>query len=128
MTFAWSPVFPGLALPVPSGNQRRFAFRGVVESCRQKFTYFSSVGVPLRATLTLSLREYKTLAEQLAQRNLNSPDRTHAHLTKEGDTLSRLAGAYYRQPGSWRPIAQQNEIDDPRRMEAGMLLTIPAIG
>jgi hypothetical protein len=128
VTFAWSPVFPGLALPVPSGNQRRFAFRGVVESCRQKFTYFSSVGVPLRATLTLSLREYKTLDEQLAQLNLNSPDRTHAHLTKEGDTLSRLAGAFYRQPGSWRPIAEKNAIDDPRRMEAGMLLTIPAIG
>jgi len=127
VTFAWGPVFPGLALPVQTGNQRRFAFRGVVESCRQKFTYFSAIGVPLRATLSLSLREYKTLDEQLAQLNLNSPDRTHAHLTQEGDTLSRLAGRYYRQPGAWRSIAVANGVDDPRRMGAGALPTIPRI-
>ena len=125
--FAWNPAFPGLALPAASGNQRRFEFRGVVESCRQKFTYFSSEGVPLRATLSLSLREYKTLDEQLAQLNLNSPDRTHAHLTREGETLSRVAGTYYRQPGAWRSIAEQNAIDDPRRIDPGLLLTIPPI-
>lgn len=127
VTFAWNAAFPGAFLPAASGNQRRGAFRGVVESCRQKFTYFSSEGVPLRATLTLSLREYKTLEEQLAQLNLNSPDRTHAHLTREGDTLSRLAGAYYRSPGEWRPIAERNGIDDPRRIGPGLQLTIPSI-
>ena len=127
VTFAWSPVFPGLAVPVAAGNQRRAAFKGVVESCRQKFTYFSSLGVPLRATLSLTLREYKTLDEQLAQLNLSSPDRTHAHLTRQGETLSRLAGVYYRRSAEWRPIAEKNQIDDPRRLGPGQLLTIPSI-
>ena len=53
-----------------SGNQRRNGFKCIVESVKQKFTLFSSEGIPLRATLTVALREYKTLDEQLAHLNL----------------------------------------------------------
>lgn len=127
VTFAWNAAFPGADLPAASGNQRRNAFRGVVESCRQKFTFFSPEGVPLRATLTLSLREYKTLEEQLAQLNLSSPERTHAYLTRDGDTLSRIAAQYYGRAGEWRAIAEANDIDDPRRLDPGVLLTVPSI-
>jgi Contractile injection system tube protein/LysM domain len=127
VTFAWNAAFPGADLPPAAGNQRRNTFRGVVESCRQKFTYFSPEGVPLRATLTLSLKEYKTLDEQLSQLNLSSPDRTHAHLTREGETLSRIAATYYSRPGEWRTIAEENGIDDPRRLDPGVLLTVPSI-
>ena len=128
VTFAWNAVFPGALLPPATGNQRRNAFRGVVDSCRQKFTFFSPEGVPLRATLTLSLREYKTLDDQLSQLNLSSPDRTHAYLTRAGDTLARIAAVHYQQPGDWRAIADGNEIDDPRRLDPGVLLTVPSIG
>jgi len=127
VTFAWNAAFPGADLPAASGNQRRNAFKGVVESCRQKFTFFSPEGVPLRATLTLSLREYKTLDEQLAQLNLSSPERTHAHLTRDGETLSRIAARYYGRAGEWRAIADANDIDDPRRLDPGVLLTVPSI-
>jgi nucleoid-associated protein YgaU len=77
--------------------------------------------------LTLSLREYKTLDEQLAQLNLSSPERTHAYLTREGDTLSRVAGQYYGRAGEWRAIAEANDLDDPRRLNPGVLLTVPSI-
>ena len=79
-----------------SGNQRRNGFKCIVESVKQKFTLFSPEGIPLRATLTVALREYKTLDEQLAHLNLTSPDRTHSHVTQNGDTLSRIAAQYYR--------------------------------
>jgi nucleoid-associated protein YgaU len=127
VTFAWNAAFPGRDLPSAAGNQKRNAFRGVVESCRQKLTFFSPEGVPLRATLTLSLREHKTLDEQLSQLNLSSPDRTHAHLTREGEMLSRIAATYYGRPGEWRAIAEENLIDDPRRLDPGVLLTVPSI-
>jgi len=127
VTFAWNSAFPGADLPAETGNQRRNSFRGVVESCRQKFTYFSPEGVPLRATLTLSLREWKSLDEQLSQLNLSSPDRSHAHLTSEGETLWRVASTYYGNPGAWRAIAEENDIDDPRRLDPGVLLAVPSI-
>src|SRR6476620_8924993 len=62
-TFIWNARFPGSNLPAVAGNQRRTSFQCVVESIKQKFTFFSPEGVPLRATLSLVLREYKTLGE-----------------------------------------------------------------
>ena len=108
-TFIWGPQFPGSsvggdagsaanrapdAAGVPAsgaanGNQRRNAFKCIVESVKQKFTLFSPEGVPLRATLTVTLREYRTLDEQLEQLNLTSPDRTHSHVIQSGETLVR---------------------------------------
>ncbi len=50
-TFIWNASFPGADLPASAGNQRRNHFQCVVESIKQKFTFFSPEGVPLRATL-----------------------------------------------------------------------------
>jgi len=129
-TFIWNDQFPGSSLEgnagsAASGNQRRNGFRCIVESVRQKFTLFSPEGIPLRATLTVGLREYKTLDEQLAHLNLTSPDRTHSHVSQNGDTLSRIAAQYYRRAGDWRLIAAANGIEDPRRLVVGAFLTIP---
>jgi nucleoid-associated protein YgaU len=108
-----------------SGNQRRNGFRCIVESVKQKFTLFSPEGIPLRAALTVGLREYKTLDDQLAHLNLTSPDRTHSHVTQNGDSLSRIAAQYYRSAGDWRLIADANDIEDPRRLVVGSFLQIP---
>lgn len=108
-----------------TGNQRRNGFKCIVESVKQKFTLFSSKGVPLRATLSVTFREYKTLDEQLAQLNLTSPDRTHSHVVQSGETLSGLAARFYQDPGDWRFIADANDIEDPRRLAPGTFLTVP---
>jgi hypothetical protein len=126
-TFIWNTSFPGADLPAAAGTQRRTSFQCVVESVKQKLTFFSPEGVPLRATLTLTLREYKTLGDQLVQLNLSSPNRTHSYVTCLGDTLAGVAGRYYRRPGEWRAIADANEIDDPRRLAAGRFLRVPPI-
>jgi nucleoid-associated protein YgaU len=126
-TFLWNSSFPGADLSPTAGNQRRNEFQCIVESVKQKFTLFSPEGVPLRATLTLALREYKTLTEQLDQLNLSSPDRTHSHVARAGDTYAGLAARYYHKPGEWRAIASANDIEDPRRLDAGRFLAIPSI-
>ncbi len=124
----WGDEMPGKHLNASTGgSQRRNYFTGVVESIRQKFTLFSPDGVPLRATLTLVIREYKNLWDQLWDLNLMSPDRTHSHVLCSGDTLSSIAARYYRKPGEWRSIAEANQIEDPRRMSAGVFLRIPPL-
>jgi len=114
-------------LSASMGNQRRNGFRCILESIKQKFTLFSPEGIPLRATLTVSLREYRTLSEQFKQVKPSSPDRTHAHVTAQSDSLSAISNRYYEQPDEWRPIADANEIDDPRRLAIGRVLTIPRL-
>jgi nucleoid-associated protein YgaU len=108
-------------------DQRRDSFACVMESIKQKYTMFSSEGVPLRATLTVTLREYRTLEDQHKQLGLSSPDRTHAHPTMQTDTLSGIARLYYDRPEDWRSIADKNLIDDPRRLQVGRILTIPRL-
>jgi nucleoid-associated protein YgaU len=105
------------------------SFRGVVDNVSQKFTMFSPAGIPVRATLTLSIKEYKTLEEQLKELNLQSWDHTKWHVVKSGETLSSIAYAEYGDATKWRPIADRNAdlIPDPRRLVPGITLEIPML-
>ena len=61
--FSWGPEFPGSSpntwIGGVTGSQQRFGFKCIVESVRQRYTLFSPIGVPLRATLSVSLRNTK---------------------------------------------------------------------
>lgn len=127
VTFQWNHHFPGDSLDSFLGPQRRNSFTGVIESIRQKFTLFSPEGIPLRATVNLTLREYRTLDEQLAQLNLQSPDRTRSHTLRGGETLAAVAAEEWNLPDQWRRIADANGLEDPRRLRVGTFLTIPVI-
>ncbi len=126
-SFIWNNKFPGSDVSSHVGNQKRNDFQCIVESVNQKITLFSPEGVPLRATLSVTLREYKTLDEQLDQLGLSSPDRTHSHVTQHGDTISSISARYYKRPGEWRRITDENNIEDPRRVNSGIFLEIPPI-
>jgi nucleoid-associated protein YgaU len=124
--FEWGRGFPGANLPKEE-RQRRERFTGVVESVQQEFTLFSARGTPLRATLTVTMREYKTLQTQRDELNLKSRDRTHDHVVQRGETLSGIAGEAYGNPADWRPIAEHNAVVNPRRLRPGTILEIPPI-
>jgi nucleoid-associated protein YgaU len=126
--FAWNaPSFPGANLPGNYAQQQRTSFRCLVESVSQKFTLFTPQGIPLRATLTVALREYKSLERQLKELNLQSPDHTKSHVIQRGETLSGIAGEVYDAPGEWRQLALQNDISDVRRLMPGRVLEVPPI-
>jgi hypothetical protein len=124
-SFLWNDAFPGADVDDALGNQRRTEFQCVVESVKQRFTLFSPQGVPLRAVLTVTLREYKTLHQQYDQLNLSSPDRTHVRVLAEGDTLASVAAHHYGRASDWRVIARANGIDDARRVAPGRVLRLP---
>ena len=99
----------------------------MVTSIKQTFTLWSTSGVPLRAKISLTLREYTPLQDQLTALNLASPSKTHSYVLALGDTLSLVSGNFYFDPTQWRTIALGNGIDDPRRLIPGTQLTIPAL-
>jgi hypothetical protein len=109
------------------GEGHGLSFKAIVESVQQKFTLFSPNGTPLRATLSLSLREYKTLEEQLEDLKLQSSDHTKTRVVRRGDTLSRIAAEEYKDATQWRLIADANQdvLRDPRRLTPGVVLVLP---
>jgi hypothetical protein len=104
-----------------------FAFTGVITSLREKMTLFSEDGRRLRARLAVSFKSYKSAEVQLRELKLSSPDRSHARVLREGETLAHIAHEVYGDPRMWRPIALANGITRPRFVEPGTALWIPAL-
>jgi nucleoid-associated protein YgaU len=107
------------------------SFKAIVESISQKFTLFSPGGTALRATLSVTFREYKTLDEQIAEMKLQSADHSKSTVIRRGDTLSGIAAKTYGDPTRWREIADapENKVAaaDPLHLVPGATLTIPPL-
>lgn len=119
----WGTDFPGNAYASDAPLSKAFDAR--VLSVARKFTLFSSQGTPLRATVSLALREYIPLADQLAKLNLQSPDHTRTHVVGQGETLPLIAHDAYGDAQQWRVIADFNRIADVREVRPGTVLTLP---
>ena len=104
-----------------------FSFRAVVEKITQKLTMFRSDGTPVRANLSVTFKQYKTIAEQLDDPRRNSADKTKRRVFEAHDSIWLLASREYGEVRYWRMIATENDIDDPRRIEAGRVLVLPPI-
>jgi hypothetical protein len=104
-----------------------FAFKAVVEKLSQRFTMFRSDGVPLRATLNVSFKQYRSLAEQLEEPRRNSSDKTKRRVFTADDRLDLLADREYLDPRYWRLIAAHNDIEDPTLLESNTVLLLPPL-
>lgn len=105
------------------------SFKAIVERVEQSFELFAPTGVPLRATLSVSFREYKTLAEQLEELKLESNDHTRREEVRPGDTLRLIAHRLYGEARLWRVIAEHNAdaVRDPLRPVPGTVLSVPPL-
>jgi nucleoid-associated protein YgaU len=104
-----------------------FRFVAVVEKISQKLTMFRSDGTPVRATLSVTFKQYKSVADQLEDPRRNSSDKTRRRVFEGHDTIWLLAAREYGEPRYWRLIARANDIDDPRRIEPGRVLVLPPL-
>ena len=103
------------------------SFKGVVESLNLTFVLFTPTGIPLRAKISLTLKEYRPVDVQVRQSPKNSPNVDKSYVVRRGDTLSGIASALYSDPTQWRAIADANQIVDPRYLQPGVKLTVPKL-
>jgi hypothetical protein len=119
----WGEGFPGVTTDGSEGPMA--TFDAVVETVQRKYTLFNSAGVPVRATAAVTLREYKTLQEQVDEIKFQSSDHTRVHVVREGETLPQIAYRAYQDPTPWRLIADYNKLLNPRDLRPGMVLHLP---
>jgi len=100
-----------------------FPFIGVVTQLTQRFNLFRADGKPVRATLTVTFKEFCDVEKDKRE---TDPEFT-TRLLKRGDTLSNIAAELYRDPARWRVIAEANQLDDPRHLEVGLRLALPKL-
>ena len=105
----------------------RRSFTGVLDGLDITYLLFDPDGVPLRAKLAITLKEYRTVAAQEREFRRSSPDVEKTYLVRLGDTLAGIAAAVYADPARWRDLAVANGIDDPRAVRPGRRLTVPRL-
>lgn len=102
-----------------------FFFPCIIERVTKRFTMFLPEGIPVRATLSVTLKEYTEVEKQLKEISFLSADLTKRWLVTQGDSLWFIANKQYGNPGEWRLIAEANKIDNPRLLNPGQELKIP---
>jgi len=105
----------------------KLTFKAIVEKLSRKITLFRENGIPARATLNLTFKEYKELPELIKDPPLQSSDRSRRRQIVGLDTLWALAAREYNDPALWRVIASYNDLDDPRDIRAGDWVTVPRL-
>ena len=115
------------APPIVEFGWAEQVFRGVLQSLEVTYLLFHRDGKPLRAKLSLVLKEYRPVDVRLKQSKLTSPDVEKRYVVRAGETLSSISGAIFRDPSRWRELALANGISDPRRVDPGTVLTVPRL-
>jgi nucleoid-associated protein YgaU len=103
------------------------AFKGVLESLGITYVLFTPDGIPLRARLAMTIKEYRTAEEQMNDPPRRSPTVEKSYVVRRGDTLASISNAVYRSPAFWRELARANRIVDPRTLRPGTVLTVPRL-
>jgi hypothetical protein len=109
-----------------------FQFDGLMESLEESLEFFSSEGIPLRASMTMNLTQqkidqYKFPKEASQKRPLPGTrplTPAPAGSTAQG-TVQGLASSQGKSD-DWQAIAAANGIENPRRLQTGQLLDMNA--
>ena len=105
----------------------QLSFKAIFEKLSRKITLFQPDGTPARATLNVSFKEYKTLPEFVNEPRRQSADKSKRRVIVGSDSLWLMAAREYGDPAEWRRIANRNDLDDPRDIEAGDWVMVPPL-
>lgn len=111
----------------PLSAEPGYFFKGVFDKISQKFTMFLDSGIPVRATLTVSVSEFQTINEQKKFIKFESSDRTKVRVINQGDQLWHLSAKEYDDRTLWRVIADTNNLENPRLLAAGLEVILPPL-
>lgn len=120
--------------PLVSFEWGTFLFRGTVEKLDETLDYFSETGVPMRATISMTIKNQDIIFEfgspgaagdALTPSDNPLPGSRPLQNARPGDSMQQMAGRDGRS-GDWKSIAAANGIDDPLRLSSGALVDMNA--
>jgi nucleoid-associated protein YgaU len=100
------------------------SYVAVIESLSQNFTLFKEDGTPLRAQLSVSLREVWSDKKLPEQNPTSRSDVRRTWVVEKGQRLDWIAHQVYGNSGTWRHIAESNGLSNPAMLRPGQILKI----
>src|SRR5215467_13717568 len=101
-----------------------FQFDGIMDSLEESLEFFSSEGIPLRASVSFSLSQQKiqkfVFRGNPAIPGLGAPGTNQLVRAPSGATLQGIADSQG-QGRNWQAIASANGIENPRSLQPGQL-------
>jgi len=96
---------------------------GDVSDFNYKYTLFNNIGLPLRAEVSLTIKEEPSIISRLFQ----SPDISRSPMVKSGDTLVNFCEDFYEDKNYYLKIAEYNNLSSFRKLKEGSVLQFPPI-
>jgi hypothetical protein len=100
------------------------SYVAVVESVSQVFTFFKANGTPLRANVTVSLREVLDKAELPPQNPTSRSEVRRTWVVEKGQRIEWIAHNVYGTTSAWRHLADVNNLLNPAVLRPGQILKI----
>ena len=104
-----------------------FVITGYCTKMVENYTYFSPAGIPLRAEVSITIKQIRNFIEEKLYGNEGASRKFWT--VKSGDRLDLIANDMYSDSTLWRPIAEANAIsrpsEFPRPEDIGRTLVIP---
>ncbi len=92
-----------------------------------EYSLFGRGGAPMRAILNAEFEEDIPEENHPQEKGNSSPDITHSHTVKAGDSLPLLARKIYGSSDYYLPLAKANRLDHFRELEPGQEIFFPPI-
>ena len=101
--------------------------RCVLKSASIAYKLFRPDGIPLRAVITANFTDNSDDQTRVAIAQDQSPDLTHMHRIKAGDTLPKLCYDIYGDPSYYLAVAEANQLDHFRELQPGSRIVFPPL-
>lgn len=102
-------------------------FKGRVTELGITYKMFKADGTPIRAMAKVKFKSSIEEQKRAAKENKSSPDLTHIHKTKAGDTLPLLCLRIYGDPRYYLQVADINKLGNFRLLRPGTTLRFPPL-
>ena len=103
-----------------------FRFVAVITSVTQKYTLFTSLGIPVRAMVDITFKQFTNRGIWPWQNPTSGGGPLDRIWTvKAGDRIDFISANVYGDSTLWRDIAEYNKLEDPFRLRPGTELAIP---
>jgi hypothetical protein len=100
------------------------SYVAVIESINQSFTFFKADGTPLRATVTLSLREAFDRSKMTGQNPTSRSEVRQTWVVEKGQRIEWIAHEVYGTTAAWRHLADVNDLLNPTVLRPGQILKL----